>query len=46
MPVINQLITRVTITGDPMFDYFFTLVLIAGLVAFGISSIVKIGSRS
>ncbi|OGW40552.1 MAG: hypothetical protein A2Y97_06595 [Nitrospirae bacterium RBG_13_39_12] len=39
-------ISTLEITGNQMFDYFFTLVCFFGLVSFLISAIVKVVSRS
>lgn len=39
-------IATLTITGNMMFDYFFTLVSFFGIVAFAISALVKVISRS
>lgn len=38
--------TPIPITGNPFFDYFFTLLTLGGMVAFAISVLVKILSRS
>lgn len=38
--------TPIPITGNPFFDFFFTLMTIGGLVSFSISVLVKILSRS
>lgn len=39
-------INRANISGNPMFDYFFTVVIIFGMISFFISALIKIGSRS
>lgn len=39
-------IATLTITGIPMFDYFFTVVSFFGLLSFAISMIIKVVSRS
>lgn len=39
-------VSPVAITGQPMFDYFFTLVLLFGIVSFMVSLIVKVLNRS
>ncbi|MDA8326551.1 MAG: hypothetical protein M0033_10080 [Nitrospiraceae bacterium] len=39
-------ITPAQITGDPAFDYFFTIVAFFGLLAFAIALIVGVISRS
>lgn len=43
---INDTITALPITGQPMFDWFFTVVILFGLIAFAIGCIIDVLRRS